>query len=238
MAAKVGSEVPTFSYSHDRRDATATPLCGAHRQPKGNPLLVKPQLGTVKATAYDLPNDFAFTFGMRQERDGLTAGLVIENWAQHTGTKDKLPARDFTALNKAAVIDGNLTAKGVREYTKTHDIRVKVGGEQKQSPLPIDANTCFGKGVRPGTPFDDQLSHAFRYDWVLTNPLAENMVDNRKAVKPKSTAASRCQAAGSRERSSQQYSAQLGFPTPPDSLDLWKIGKFHDLPAKVGYTGQ
>ena len=63
------------------------------------------------------------------------------------------------------------------------------------------------------------------------------MVDSRKAAKPKSTIASRSQAAGNRERSSQQYSAQLGFPTPPDSLDLWKINKFQNVPAKVGYQG-
>lgn len=207
--------------------------------PKSNPLLVKSQLGTVKSTSYDLPTDFQFTYGMRQERDGLTAGLVIENWAQHTGTKDKLPARDFTALNKAAIIDGNLTAKGIRDYTKTHDIRVRVGGEQQQAPLPIDANTCFGKGVRPGTPFEDQLSHAFRYDWVLTSPLAENMMmEQQKQLKPQPTQKSQAQAIGSRTRSEQQNTMQLGFPTPPDSLDLWKMNKFKNVPAKVGPTGQ
>ena len=53
-------------YSHDRRDATATPLCGAHRGTRANPLLTKTQLGSVKATSYDLPADFQFTYGMQQ----------------------------------------------------------------------------------------------------------------------------------------------------------------------------
>ena len=55
-------------YSHDRRDATATPLCGAHRGTRANPLLTKTQLGSVKATSYDLPADFQFTYGMQQVR--------------------------------------------------------------------------------------------------------------------------------------------------------------------------
>ena len=88
---------------------------------------------------------------MKMPRDGLTAGLVVDNWAEHAGTKDVLPARDFKALNKAAIKAGNLDAKSVRDYTKTHDIRVKLGGDTQAAPLPIDDNTVFGKTVRrPG----------------------------------------------------------------------------------------
>ena len=150
MANKAGENA--VGYSHDRVDRAATPLCGAHRGAKGNPLLIKPQLGAVKGTAYDLPSDFQFTYGLKMPRDGLTAGLVVDNWAEHAGTKDMLPARDFKALNKAAIKAGNLDAKSVRDYTNSHDIRVKLGGDTQASPLPIDDNTVFGKTVRRRNP--------------------------------------------------------------------------------------
>ena len=56
--------VKTAGYSFQRRDETAaTPLCGAHRiaSHAKNPLLVKAQLGAVKATTYSLPEDFRST---------------------------------------------------------------------------------------------------------------------------------------------------------------------------------
>lgn len=236
MAYKVGTG-DIIGYSHDRRDETATPLVGAHRCPKGNPLLVKPQLGSVKSTAYDLPENFQFTYGMAQERDGLTAGTVISNWAQHAGTKNKLPARDFTALNKAAIIEGNLNASAIRQYTKTHDIRVQLGGEQKQAPLPIDEDTTFGKGVRPGTPFNDLLSHAHRYDWVMGGPLAENVNEERKPQKPQPTKASQAHAAGAEARATLGKTAQLGFSQPQSVEGMWKMKKFSNVSSKVGKQG-
>lgn len=55
-------------YSYNRRDETATPLCGTHRQPTKNALLTKAQLGCVRGTSYDLPEDFGFTYGMANVR--------------------------------------------------------------------------------------------------------------------------------------------------------------------------
>mmetsp|Transcript_21023 Transcript_21023/g.44346 ORF Transcript_21023/g.44346 Transcript_21023/m.44346 type:complete len:237 (-) Transcript_21023:181-891(-) len=234
MSTKPGA-ANEMSYSHNRRDQTATPLCGAHRPDaaKANPLLVKPQLGAVKGTTYDLPKDFQFTYGMKQERDGLSTGSVVENWVEHTGTKDKLPARDFTALNKAAVMAGNLDSKSVREYTKSHDIRVKVGGEKQKAPLPIDDDTTFGKCVRPSTPFDDILSHAHRYDWVMQSELAADVQEQRKATKPKSTKASEGHAKGNAKGNANSPATQKGFPDAPDANGLWKMKKFENVKPRV-----
>ena len=46
--------VKTAGYSFQRRDETATPLCGAHRiaSHAKNPLLVKAQPSAVKATTF------------------------------------------------------------------------------------------------------------------------------------------------------------------------------------------
>lgn len=213
-------------YSHDRRDATATPLCGAHRGTRANPLLTKTQLGSVKATSYDLPADFQFTYGMQQPRDGLTAGGVIDNWAEHSGTQNMKPARDFKALNKQAIMAGNLDSKSVREYTKSHDIRVRVGGQSRSAPLPIDENTTFGKTVRPSTPFGDLVSHGFRYDWVMQSELAENVVQKMKPKKPAPTKAS-TQTAKQRQI---EIASRDASEMPKKE---WKMKKFENVKSRA-----
>jgi hypothetical protein len=55
-------------YSHNRRDETATPICGTHRLNTKNALLQKAQLGCVRGTSYDLPADFQYTYGMAMVR--------------------------------------------------------------------------------------------------------------------------------------------------------------------------
>jgi hypothetical protein len=30
----------------------------------------------------------------------MTAGKIVDNWLEHQGTKDQLPAQDFMAMNK------------------------------------------------------------------------------------------------------------------------------------------
>ena len=111
-----GKGVVEAGYSHDRRDLTATPLCGAHRATGKNALLVKPLLGAVKATTYDLPKDFSHEYGLAQVRDGLTSDMVVGSWAQHNGTQDVMPARDFKSLNKAAVVSGCVDTKAMNDY--------------------------------------------------------------------------------------------------------------------------
>jgi len=235
MTDKIGHADMTAGYSFERKDAGATPLCGAHRPVKGNPLLIKSQLGAVKASAYDLPKDFGFTYGLKMERDGLTAGSVVENWAEHTGTKDQLPARDFKALNKAAIMSGHLDAKGIRNYTKTHDIRVSHGSEGKAAPLPINENTCFGRLGRAATPVGDIISHGFRYDWVMQSPQACDLQEARKAQKPKPTKSSKLMADTAAERMANPKSLELGFakPTPEDYTVQWKMQKFSKVQARV-----
>lgn len=215
-------------YSHDRRDETATPLCGAHRPNKTNPLLTKTQLGTVKATTYELPTSFQHSYGLVQVRDGLTSGMVVDNWMAHDGTKDVAPARDFRALNKGAVMSGHVDCKGMQEYRGTHDFRVKLGSEKKQSSMPIDENTSFGRPTRPSTPFGDLMSHGFRYDWVMQTASADEFLKARAMKKPPSTKASAGHAAGSAER---REKAEMAAPAP------WKMKKFATVASRVGPQG-
>ena len=151
-------------YSHDRRDETATPLCGAHRKTRTNPLLLKPQLSAVKGSTYSLPADFQHEYGLPQVRDGLTSEMVVGHWAQHDGTHGVMPGRDFKALNKAAVRNGATNTKDFNSYRKQHDIRLKLGSEKKAIPKAYDENTSFGRPTRPdpASSFGDLVSHGFR----------------------------------------------------------------------------
>ena len=180
--------VKTAGYSFQRRDETATPLCGAHRiaSHAKNPLLVKAQLGAVKATTYSLPEDFQHEYGLRQERDGVTAGDVVDNWADNDGSHSAVAARDFRALNKAAISSGHLDVKAMNEYRNEHDIRVKLGNEKGRAARGggnYDDNTAFGRPTRPSTPFGDLVSHGFRYDWVMQSEPASAVAQSRRAAK-------------------------------------------------------
>ena len=205
---------------------TATPLCGAHRPNRTNPLLSKTTLGTVKATTYVLPPDFQHAYGLVQQRDGLTAGMVVDNWLAHDGTKDVMPPRDFKALNKGAVVAGHVDCKGMHDYRDTHDARLKLGSEKRQTTLPIDENTSFGRPTRPSTPFGDLMSHGFRYDWVMQTESADDVMKARKMKKPSQTKASLGHAKGA--------SAKL---KDEEAVVAWKMKKFANVPAKVGAQG-
>jgi len=228
MAAKPGKATEA-GYSHDRRDQTATPLCGAHRQTGKNALLIKPLLGSVKATTYDLPKEFEHEYGLEQVRDGLTSEMVVGSWAQHDGTQGMMPARDFKSLNKAAVVGGCVDTKAMAEYRKTHDIRLKLGSEKKVEKKPWDENTAFGRPTRPSTPFGDLVSHGFRYDWVMTAEPAESAVQRMKPKKPTPTRSSLGHAAASKEK--------LAVSNAGAAESQWKMKQFSNVSAKIGQMG-
>jgi hypothetical protein len=222
---KVGKTVEE-GYSHSRRDETATPLCGAHRNKGTNPLLIKPQLGSVKASTFALPPDFNHTYGLEQVRDGLTSEMVVGTWAQHDGTKGMVPARDFKALNKAAIVDGSIDTRDIAEYRKTHDIRLKLGSDKKAEKKPFDENTTFGRPTRPSTPFGDLVSHGFRYDWVMQSEPAESAVQRSKPKKPAPTKSSIGHAAASKEKLADC-----------SQESTWKMKQFASVSAKIGKQG-
>jgi len=228
MASKPGKSLEA-GYSHDRRDLTATPLCGAHRNKGTNPLLIKPMLGSVKASTYDLPPDFEHEYGLKQMRDGLTSEMVVGSWAQHDGTQGMMPARDFKGLNKAAVIGGCIDTKSMAEYRKTHDIRLKLGSEKSAEKKPFDENSAFGRPTRPSTPFGDLVSHGFRYDWVMSSEPAESAVQRMKPKKPTMTRASMGHAAAAASKIE-------GFEAGPQESQ-WKMNKFSGVQSKIGKQG-
>ena len=159
----MANEAP-LGYSHDRRDETATPLCGAHRPNKTNPLLIKPALGNVKGTVYDLPSksNLQHEYGLRQERDGTSSAEVLGNWAAHEPNPNVVPGRDFKQLNKHAVVEGRITCKDMADFRKTHDFRLKYGSDKPAEKKPYDATTHFGRATNTTDNFNDLFSHSYR----------------------------------------------------------------------------
>ena len=175
-----------------------------------------------------MPSNFQHSYGLVQVRDGLTSGMVVDNWLAHDGTKDVAPARDFKALNKGAVMSGHVDCKGMQEYRGTHDFRVRVGSGKQQSTNPSDENTSFGRPTRPSTPFGDLMSHGFRYDWVMQTASADEFLKARKHKNPPSTKASAGHTMGSTQR---REKVEMEPPA------AWKMKKFATVASKVGQQG-
>jgi len=223
-------------YSHDIREVS-TPLCGRLKpQPassKGNPLLVKDTLGTVRATTYDLPSkaDFQHEYGLRQHRDGVTSGHVLGGWAQFDSTANQIAGRDFKALNAMAVVAGKKTSKQMSEFRRTHDARLKLGGHERHEVKPYDDNTVFGRSSAASTPFNDLMNHGYRFDWMATQPPPEEM--HVKKGKPTETNTSRLMAETARKKLEALEIAKSTISAPEE----WKMDMFKRVPAKLGPTG-
>merc|ERR1719198_2567875 len=218
----------TGIYSHDRRDETATPLCGAHRPNTKNPLLVKPLLGCVKSTCYDLPSrsSLQHEYGLRQERDGCTSADVVGNWSQHEPNPNVVPGRDFKLLNKHAVVEGNTNCKEMSHYRSTHDFRLKLGSEKAAESKPYDAATAFGRPTNASTSFNDLFSHSYRYDWVAEATPAGDFAAAKKPKKPAMTKSALALQAVSQAKMA-----------PVEAKAEWKMSAFTAVPPKVGHTG-
>jgi len=212
------------------RDELDAPLCGTFRDegPKYNTLLTKAQLGTVKPTTYSLPskNNFQHMYGLEQVRDGSTSSDVVGNWAQHHGTANKLPGRDFKALNKLAAIEGVKTAAAISEFRQTHDARLKLGSDKAEEKKPYDTTTTFGRSTGASEPFADLIAHQHRFDWSSSQPPSSELQGKNKPKKPASTKTSRLMA--------DTAQAKL---IPEQERELWKMDTFKSVPSKIGYQG-
>jgi len=217
-------------YSHDKRDELDTPLCGTFREagPKYNTLLTKAQLGTVKPTTYNLPSatNFQHVYGLEQVRDGSTSADVVGNWAQHYGTSNKLPGRDFRTLNKMAAMEGVKTAKAIGEFRQSRDARLKLGSDKAEEKMPYDESTTFGRSTGASEPFADLMGHQHRYDWANSQPAAAELQEHNKPKKPASTKTSRLMA--------ETAKAKLATA---EEVQMWKMDCFKHVPSKVGYQG-
>ena len=222
-------------YSFDERDRLLTPLVGTFRtthltQRQTNPLLIKPTLGTGKASTWDLPSrgNLQHEFGLRQIRDGSSSNQVLGEWHTYAPDENLHRGTDFKAINKHAVTQGVINCRGLQAYREENDHFLKLGNEKKKPVLPYDPiTTAFGRpGIKQDN-FNDLFNHAYRYDWVSEAETTVNAIAAKKNKKPgetKSSLALKASAAAKKKGAE---------PLP----ELWKMKLFKDVPSKVGPRG-
>jgi len=217
-------------YSHDLRDDPEAPLCGTFRPsgPKVNTLLTKANLGCVKMTTYDLPSvtDFQHEYGLRQVRDGVTSSEVLGDWAQHEGTGNLQPPRDFKALNKKAAEAGCTDTKMIAKFRTTNDARLKLGTEKPKEYKPYDDSTTFGRSTTASESFWDLVSGQHRFEWVSTKPSAEEMVAAARPKKP-----------GETKTSKLNRESALAKLADKEVKEPWKMQCFKNVAPKLGPNG-
>lgn len=99
-----------------------------------NCLLTKDDIGKSKPSTYKLPqNQFAYGRPNDQDAEGAKEGiksklkrLVSMSWQYHLHSREIVPERDFTKLNKMCIKDNLYKSNQFTQYRKSNDARIPV----------------------------------------------------------------------------------------------------------------
>jgi hypothetical protein len=87
--------------------------------------LMKPRIGCVRQTTYNLP-DANNVYGYTLQKDAEGAGELISNWVTTNPSSGKESSTSHVHTNILAIKHGCITAKSMRKYTEEHpNIRMK-----------------------------------------------------------------------------------------------------------------
>lgn len=200
-----------------------------------NCLLIRPELAKVKRTTYDLPTG-PHTFGKPLSRDPENARDVTSKWKEHIRNPDKVPGKDFTALNRSAVIEGLVSAKDQHEYRLANgtnpEFRLKHGLSamtDKDARLPSDSdnNFAYGKPTRPSTPIENVMNNQYQRSFIAdqqdsyaNTSGSKNKMKIKTAVKENKTSVARANA----------IREQLNYEEPAKT---WKMKKFENVQSRL-----
>lgn len=136
-----------------------------------NCLLLKAEIGKPLKRGFLLPPD-PFTYGRNSQGKEVSASDTFKWQTNETGVSqnDKIKARDFISLNKAATNAGLVTAKEHFQYRATHQLpplkpkrTVKLFETCDQSSQPADV--VYGVPTKPSTPVFDLLEFKYQERW-------------------------------------------------------------------------
>ncbi|KAJ3334158.1 hypothetical protein HDU76_008620 [Blyttiomyces sp. JEL0837] len=160
-----------------------------------NPLLVKDSVGKSRPTVYDLPGQ-NHVYGKKVERNPEEcAAQVLQNWNVKAKSKHAVPALDYISMNRNTAKQGISSPSEIRQYRKSHPIRMKIGESnisrglnganggsnngdaltsaeiRKQrllGPLPHekDPNFTYGEPTRPSTPVALLMTDVYQREWI------------------------------------------------------------------------
>jgi len=183
-----------------------------------NPLLVRPAVGKVRKSTYDVPNDKIF--GMIDEKDVEGAKEVIHSWRIHEPNKAAQAGKDFIRLNSIAVKAGCTSSKEHAEFRQTVDVRLDTRPTKKApSPPPVPENGFGYQNYGPIENMSDVLSHAYQREWVMQQQTINEKAKGDKGHKklPAPT------------KASQAHARKRSLPEKKE----FKMKRFASVPSKV-----
>ncbi|KAK7466006.1 hypothetical protein BaRGS_00030875 [Batillaria attramentaria] len=201
---------------------TAPGDLGLHRETMlSNELLLRDKLGHPRTRGFYLPGQ-GFTYGRPNEKRDFTAADALRGWGGGLSSlpinkKDKLPGRDFKAINRAAVSAGLMTAQEHYDYRCTHDIRCKPAAQEKTKGRTrrLPPSMVFGLPTRPSTPIYDLLEHKYQDKWIQQRYSQEQA--QRKAEQQKKNALLLYNTRATLLRT---------YQNPVDDKPLWQMPRF------------
>jgi len=201
-------------------------------RPKNNPLIHRSEVGKPMFHN-DLPNlPQDYTFGAPLKRDPEGAGEVMLTWHTHAPPKSKTTydfGRDFKALNKKSVQDGVITAKGISDYRKVHDVRIKpkVSGARPLIAPPDlikDPHHSFGARSGESESVADLIQNRWEFEWVAEQKKRMERIEKSKEKELQ------------RRHSPQRTMARIRTVTPkaatPQPHEGFTLKQFRNVPSR------
>jgi hypothetical protein len=120
--------------------------------PPKKSFLVKPRVGCVRTTTYDLPEDQNHVYGYVKPPDEMRCGEIMSSWVAADPSAGKVGTRSYVHSNILAIRNGCITASAMRQYIDQHpNIRLK---EEAQDNMNSKGNHEGPFGVQ--TKFADE----------------------------------------------------------------------------------
>ncbi|TSV94913.1 Cilia- and flagella-associated protein 77 [Bagarius yarrelli] len=188
--------------------------------PKGSR---QPKLGKIKSRGLSYPGP-DFVYGkVCTVKDG-GAAEALSNWytpslslsksAQYGKTE-----RDFVALNREGLKSGLVTAKDLKQYRATHDIRRQEANKIfKSTPAKIPQDITFGVPSQPSTPMSELLEYRYGQKW-----LEEQQAKDRALMEEQNK---KLQLAKIQDTRTTLLRKSRPLEKPPS---MWKLPKFQKI---------
>lgn len=125
-----------------------------------NRLLIKPQVGTGKASSYGLPAEQT-RYGRVNLKMKEGAGAVVLNWVPGRQSKEKGLGMDIIKMNRMALSQGALTAKAQAEYrSKPENVKIMTrrSGKKKVAGTKVSKDLTFGRVTQASIPVGELIS--------------------------------------------------------------------------------
>lgn len=183
-----------------------------------NPLLVRPAVGKVRKSTYDVPHDKVF--GLIDQKDLEGAKEVIHSWRVHEPNKAAQADKDFVRLNSIAMKAGCVSSKEHAEFRKTVDVRLDTRPTKKCASPPAAPEKGFGyQSYGTIENMSDVLSHAYQREWVM----------QQRSITEKTKGAKSLKKLPAPTKASQAHARKSSLPVKKE----FKMKRFAAVPSKV-----